>query len=771
MPEASDERTALGSGSALELAGLVLVCVKIVGVLLAFDPLSVSSFALPKTTVSRAVAYPLALLVVAYTWKYWRQLSWRPPASLLGGYTLVAILATLFAIDQRLALFGSADRRLGLTSIVDGAVTALAVSLFIRSSRDLFVLGLAVGGAFIAVLAYFAVQIAGGDPFHWADLNRASTLGNTTVLAGALVVALAGAATAAVVARGSASRAQQVFIGVGLGLAALAVVAVTARGATLALAAGAAAALGLSARVLGRPFRARVLWLLLLAFVVAAGALVVSPAGSRLMALVRGGDQSTSERALIYSSAMLAVRQRPLLGWGPDTFGAVYPSVRDPAISVIAGPAHTQTSPHSWVLHTAVGTGVIGLVLLLIAVALGLIDGWYRAARPGGVVAAVGSAMMVSFLAQAIVSVQHVATETLFWTALGLMGLVQRQPAASVGARLRRTGPRWHSGDTRATAAALAVGIALSTTVVPSLVAAREVHAASRAAAGGRAVAAREHLERAVGLDPGRAEYWNALAIAVSGDGTQRALRAFARASEIAPYDTAYLLNLAREEYVLSSADANLREKAANHAREAARRDPYSPVTVRRAAEILYAAGDASGAAELTKRLAELFPLTQPEMQWAADVYEAAGRGADAIAMLETLAGLRWPHSNYPDYWRLRMAKLYVAHGNSVAADRIAPRARVSTVSRCATGCLVVEFDSIVELRSDQSSGSVVNAANYRISGVPLSVGTRLDLLSRHRIRITLPHGTDAPRNDAFHVSGVIDVLDRPMEPSSTVVP
>src|SRR3990172_7599047 len=98
----------------LRRVALGVLCAKVALVSLAFDPLALSVFAQPKAVLSQALGYILVVLLVGLVVK-WRRLvwMWSPIHVVVLSFAVAYILATVTALDKRVALFGSPDRELG----------------------------------------------------------------------------------------------------------------------------------------------------------------------------------------------------------------------------------------------------------------------------------------------------------------------------------------------------------------------------------------------------------------------------------------------------------------------------------------------------------------------------------------------------------------------------------------------------------------------------------------------------------------------------------
>ncbi|HVS18874.1 MAG TPA: O-antigen ligase family protein, partial [Planctomycetota bacterium] len=402
--------------------GLGLIAAEVVVVGLAFDPGAQPAFALPKSAASRALSYALALAVGLFLFRHPIARPAGPAWAALAAFLGLSAVATAVGLHPYTALFGSPDRLLGLSALLEGALLALAVAVMVRGQRDALLIARALEVTVALIVLYALVQAAGRDPLRWAEGTLASTLGNTTVLGGYLATAASLlAATLAGTWRGL-GRAERVALAVVAVLAAFIVVDRGGRAATLGLLAGlACVSLVVLRRIGARPrLRRRALLALGAAagLSVAVAAVAAGPgAMERLERLVRPTDSSTTERVQIYRAALEAIAQHPLFGVGPDSFIAVYPSVRPLEVAAVSGPAQAQSSTHSWLLHHAVGSGLPGAAAIVAAALLALWRAW-RAA-PGRLAPTLGFVGLAAFLAHGLVSVSHLGTESLFWLSLG----------------------------------------------------------------------------------------------------------------------------------------------------------------------------------------------------------------------------------------------------------------------------------------------------------------------------------------------------------------
>jgi O-antigen ligase len=293
-------------------------------------------------------------------------------------------LSAVFAHDRYLAVFGEPDRYLGLTYLLDMLILYLAVAVAFRSVTDYAALAGAIAIASVVAMGYAAVQYVGLDPISWrTDVGGRpfSTFGQPDFF-GHFLSAAIGLALGVAAGPG---RLPPLIRGIAAALVLLYVITsivVDTRGTLL----GAAAAVGALAlvyvRVAGLTLRTGALLAAgVAAPVIVLAALVASPIGERATEAWQGAG---SGRIRIYGSALAAFFDRPIFGHGLENFSVIYPLYRQPPPS---GPGDIQSSAHSWVLHAAATTGVVGLSALLLLVAAFASVLWIRGLRRAPAVA------------------------------------------------------------------------------------------------------------------------------------------------------------------------------------------------------------------------------------------------------------------------------------------------------------------------------------------------------------------------------------------------
>lgn len=597
-----------------------LVAVKIAGLILIFDPASAGAFEGTKSSFSLAVSCVLLGLLGVALLRFGPDGFFRMRLQLVvAALALSNLLAAIFAQDQYVALFG-AQRRLGLTFVFDMLVLYAAVAFSYRTARDWSILGAAIAGAGALAIGYGLVQSLGLDPISWVDDVRArppGTFGNPDKFGHFLGATFAAALAVAILPVPERAVRIRVLAGV-YAAASLALIGVVAtRGALVGIAIalpvlGAVYLRLSSGQEASRLFRIGAVATLALVLLGGA-ALAVTPLGER----VRTGlaDAASQQRVFLAEAAIRAFGDRPLTGHGPDHFGVVYPRYRPAAASPFIG----QDSAHSSLLQALATTGLLGTISLAMVVLASLVLLW-RATTARATVAAPLLVGAVAYWANSLVAIGSVSVDWMGWVAAG--------GAAALGHRAGAAAPRRLS--LLAQGAMIGVAVLLAGSGYSAFQASREAYAARTASRPERAVPA---AEKAVRLDPARAEYWFALGLARQGRGALAdAAQAFRNAAVRAPYVTGYWGNLALALANLALAgDQSLggREAALAAARRAIEADPSSPTPHNVYAVVAKALGDPAGALEAS---AVAIRLHKGEPEYDTVAVDAASRMTDASA-------------------------------------------------------------------------------------------------------------------------------------------
>lgn len=77
---------------------------------------------------------------------------------------------------------------------------------------------------------------------------------------------------------------------------------------------------------------------------------------------IETGEGTVAERLGIYRTASYITRDRPVFGWGLQTFGVVYPEYKAHALPELKSQKEVTDKAHNQLLQTSTGMGIIGLL-------------------------------------------------------------------------------------------------------------------------------------------------------------------------------------------------------------------------------------------------------------------------------------------------------------------------------------------------------------------------------------------------------------------------
>ncbi|MBN1286753.1 MAG: O-antigen ligase family protein [Anaerolineae bacterium] len=363
----------------------------------------------------------------------------RKTALPLLAYTLILILATLASIDPALSLWGAPGWRAGLlTWLACAGVFLAAGRLRDAMGRRRVVNALLAGSAPVCI--YGLVQRAGLDPMPWAagvGPRIFSTFGHPNFFAAYLAMVAPLALVRAWDAR-TASKTPGASFWMWAALLALqsvCMVMTLSRSGWL----GMAASLGMvTLGLLWRAGRRRLaIGLVIGAAGTALGLVALSllpplpgyepPLLQTLTSMFRLDGPTVRVRTTGWEAAARMVADRPLLGFGPGTFGAVLEWYYPPGLAPFGGARMLGGRPHNLLLEAAVESGVPGAAaygwLLLSLVPRSSRKGRGEpAARPHYTNARLGLfAAMAGGLAVSALEFQTVSVMMLFWLLAGMV--------------------------------------------------------------------------------------------------------------------------------------------------------------------------------------------------------------------------------------------------------------------------------------------------------------------------------------------------------------
>jgi cytochrome c-type biogenesis protein CcmH/NrfG len=302
-----------------------------------------------------------------------------------------------------------------------------------------------------------------------------------------------------------------------------------------------------------------------LAGVIGAALLLVTPLGSRVSATIFEGA-GLQARVVIYESAIAAVRDRPLLGWGPNNFAAAYPHYRTTDYAGSPG-NQPDSSAHNWVLESAVTTGVLGALGSLVLAGVAAQRLFNRGLDRMPMIAGPILLGLIGYWVHGLVSVESLGVDWFGWAALGVAASITGRPDdVSVRRRLEPV----------AAVASVALACIVATTGWTSIAASHMALQAKRETAARHADPAISAATNATKADSARSQYWEILGHAYGLKEQWRdAGDAFAEAVRRAPYIASNYANLARSRARQAFAgDQSARASALDAARRGARLDP-----------------------------------------------------------------------------------------------------------------------------------------------------------------------------------------------------
>lgn len=348
----------------------------VAGSLLAVSPMQAAMYSIPKL-VALSAGVLLAWAALAFKGAPGRSTPLDRPLAVCAAVLLASFAASS---DHFLSFVGRYQMySLGLLPL---ALLAAFYYATVRSGqpeapRPLLRLCAAVG----AVMGLHAlIQATGVEPLAYMpskfpDGRAVGTLGNPAYL-GACLAGLFPLSLGLALDKEGEDRVLGALGSLG---AAAGMFASGSRGAFLGAAAGAAVLLWLSGRL--RAPGSRRVW--------AAGLALLLLAGAAATVRLRRASASDSARLAMWRSALGAVRSRPWLGSGPDTFEALLRRSRTDDFIRALGPTAGQANAHNDILQALSTTGLAGLAAYLwLAWALAVLA-WrsrgdpYRAAAAG----------------------------------------------------------------------------------------------------------------------------------------------------------------------------------------------------------------------------------------------------------------------------------------------------------------------------------------------------------------------------------------------------
>jgi len=569
----------------------------------------------------------------------------------------VVVLAALVGKGGLTSWIGYPGRYLGVIAwaIFLGAFV-LGRSLTDEGERTRLVRAAAAGS--LLVSAYAVLQELGIDLIEWEphiDTTRArSTLGNAAFLGAflAMIVPLTGRLALAP----SSPRRARALYATAATLGTVALLTTETRGAWLGALMGVLVMLALDHRRL-RALPRREVAVVAAAVLVGVIALAtVSPYAARVRSIVDPSEATGEGRLIQWERTFDLVAERPLLGWGPETYVFTFPQFIDAEFEREVGRTVIPDRAHNLFLDVAATTGFLGVVAFLAVVTL-VARGVTRDRQRDPLTVGLAGAC-VAYLVQLQFSISLPDLDAIFWLLAGV-ALAAATPARVQSSSVAPTQPA-----AAAVPRAWAIAPVLASVIVLAwggmeVTADRTLRRALESEADGDFLEAQRLVDRAADRAPLRAQYLQGAArlhgrigeLNGRGDDFERALAAIDDARGLVPKDLE--LDLDRADVLLAwgevVGDGDLIADAALQYEAIIGRDRFSSRAHLRLG-VAYVQLDRSEAAE-------------------AEWLTAASLAPDSPAPLVNLGRLYAQEGREDDARRALGEALRVDPGNTVARD------------------------------------------------------------------------------------------------------
>lgn len=354
--------------------------VLIVLVAIAFDTDTFDVFNLTKFTIVL-----LGTLVVVSLWVVecvQRKELLRPKTGIepaLLGLLAATAISTAFSFSKVVSLVGFYKSYDGLVSVLAFTLLALSAAEVFDSRhqiRQALIGATFVGGGFAAfygVLQYITFMTEGRYKLDWESWGAASfktsavfsTYGNPNHLAGYLAMMIPLAIVLGVISKKTGVRLLSwTFVAIAF----LEILQVQTRGAWVAVAVVTAGLIALFLPEIRKnpvPFVAVGVAALLL-FGIAG--LTLRGRGNifqRVISIADTQESSGRQRVLLWEAGMRAAKERPVFGWGPDTFRVVFLRYQGYEFASRYGPTQVANGPHNIFVSWLYSTGLFGFAMFI----------------------------------------------------------------------------------------------------------------------------------------------------------------------------------------------------------------------------------------------------------------------------------------------------------------------------------------------------------------------------------------------------------------------
>jgi O-antigen ligase/tetratricopeptide (TPR) repeat protein len=397
-------------------------------------PFTYDAFDIIKMSLERVLGL---VALGAWSWDMLRRggrLRRTPLDWLILAFLAWVALTTVTSIHWPTALFGKPRRYEGLLSFVNYAVIYFLVLQLADSASRVRRLAQSLFAGSLLVAGYGLLQFAGLEFVKWNALpfetNRAfSTYGNPDLLGGFLIFSVTVALGLALMEQKLAWR---LVYWVGFGVNGLALIVAFTRGAWIGGA--------VSLMILGviawrqRATMRRIDWAPAGVSVAVGLAVIwrslsnpdeVMNFGKRLASIFQFSGGSGQTRTEIWQAAIAAIKERPVLGWGADTFRLVFPKFKPIEYVRDGGGASVADNAHDYPLQLASGIGIPGMLMFYgIFVWAGVrsfATVFRRSGDPSRLILGAFWAAAAGYLVQLFFGISVTGTTFLLWIALALV--------------------------------------------------------------------------------------------------------------------------------------------------------------------------------------------------------------------------------------------------------------------------------------------------------------------------------------------------------------
>jgi O-antigen ligase len=386
---------------------------------------------LPKLLVARALILLLATLVLV-RWLRGELKVRRTPLDLpILAYIASAGLSTAFATNVNLAFFGSYGRMEGFLTIATyAALFWLTVQSVSNPLEGRAVVRALLAGAFVVSLIAVLQAVAGGlAAGPTSSLARASaTFGNSNALAAYLAMALPLGVNEYLRASSTSDR---ILAGNAVAMVAIALVLTFGRGGWVGGVVGVTIVIATThssrrrVMVMGGAAAGLIAAIVLaIAFLGAGGASVAQTTAARFLTLLDPTAGTGAIRLHIWKDTLGLIASRPLVGYGPDNFGLVFPTFQTGSWSGLS----LIDESHSELLQIAATQGILGLAAFA-WLGIAFVRLWWRGRKQMLASGVLGAC--VGYLLTLLVNFSVVPAALPFWIFLGAGAVILQGDAES----------------------------------------------------------------------------------------------------------------------------------------------------------------------------------------------------------------------------------------------------------------------------------------------------------------------------------------------------